>query len=284
MKGLFFFLFFPSLSLLADPWHLSWEPKSPRQGEALMIRLEGVREAEVLSGAFSERPLHFFPLGSGIAALTGIDLEEKAGLRSFYIEISDASGKSKRLQGEVRVREGRFGVERLELPREKVELEARTLSRVRKEAAKMKAVLDEVTPEPLWQGGFLLPIEAKAPPSGFGLRRIINGKPRSPHTGADLKAAPGTPVRAANRGRVVLVDEHFFAGRLVVLDHGLGVHTMYFHLQKQLVREGEVVLKGQPIGTVGATGRVTGPHLHFGVRIQGARVDPLSLLGLPLGP
>ena len=121
-----------------------------------------------------------------------------------------------------------------------------------------------------------------APGEGFGFRRIINGQPRMPHGGVDFAAERGATVMAANRGRVALVAEFFFAGRLVVLDHGLGLYTLYFHLDRADVEEGALVERGDPIGTVGATGRATGPHLHWGAQLGPSRVDPRSLLSLSL--
>src|SRR5262249_50424320 len=116
--------------------------------------------------------------------------------------------------------------------------------------------------------------------AGFGAQRIINGQARAPHAGADYPAALGTPVLASNAGLIALVDEFFFHGRLVVIDHGLGLYTLYSHLHTVSVSQGAPIERGQPIGTVGATGRTTGPHLHFGVQIGGARVDPDVLLAL----
>jgi len=115
--------------------------------------------------------------------------------------------------------------------------------------------------------------------SRFGARRIFNGLPRSPHSGADFAATTGTPVFAVADGRVVLAEEHFFAGNSVFVDHGDGLISMSFHLSEIAVVEGDEVRRGQRIGAVGATGRVTGPHLHFAVRWHGARVDPALLLG-----
>src|SRR5262249_52417398 len=137
-----------------------------------------------------------------------------------------------------------------------------------------------ISPERLWRGSFVRPVAGTEAPTGFGARRIINGKPRAPHGGADYSVALGTPVVAANAGRVALVGEYFFPGRLVAVDHGLGLHTLYFHLDTVAVSEGERVDRGQTLGTVGATGRATGPHLHFGAQLGGARIDPAALLGL----
>jgi murein DD-endopeptidase MepM/ murein hydrolase activator NlpD len=132
----------------------------------------------------------------------------------------------------------------------------------------------------LWRGPFVRPVAGTEPPTGFGARRIINGKPRAPHGGADYTAARGTPVVAANAGRVALVAEYFFPGRLVALDHGLGLYTLYFHLDTVGVGPGERVERGQTLGAVGMTGRSTGPHLHFGAQLGPARVDPDALLAL----
>jgi murein DD-endopeptidase MepM/ murein hydrolase activator NlpD len=109
---------------------------------------------------------------------------------------------------------------------------------------------------------------------------MINGKPQSPHSGVDLEAEEGTPVLACNSGLVVLVDYHFFTGKSVILDHGWGLYSMYFHLSETLVKEGDRVSQGGTVGRVGSTGRSTNPHLHWGIRINGARVDPLSLPGV----
>jgi murein DD-endopeptidase MepM/ murein hydrolase activator NlpD len=128
----------------------------------------------------------------------------------------------------------------------------------------------------------LAPPLARLPEGGrFGARRIFNGEARSPHGGTDFKAGSGTTVYAPADGVVALAAGQYFAGNAVFLDHGDGLITMSFHLSEILVRKGEAVKRGQPIGKVGATGRVTGPHLHFGVRWRGARVDPQLLLAEP---
>jgi murein DD-endopeptidase MepM/ murein hydrolase activator NlpD len=120
--------------------------------------------------------------------------------------------------------------------------------------------------------------------SGFGRRRIVNGEPRSPHSGVDLKATTGTPIRAANAGKVVMAKDLFFAGKTIILDHGLGLYTVYAHCSKMHAKLGDQVGLGEIIGEVGATGRVTGPHLHWACRINGARVNPLGLTTLTSAP
>lgn len=178
----------------------------------------------------------------------------------------------------VRVGEYPYEVQRLEIEDEsKVHLSAEDLQRVRAEQRRVAELWDRDT-----RRRFDLPLTpplADLPEGGrFGARRIINGEPRSPHTGADYRAPAGTPVRAAAGGVVALAAEHFFAGKSVFLDHGDGLITMYFHLREIGVEEGQELEAGDTIGEVGSTGRSTGPHLHFGVRWRGERLDPALLL------
>src|SRR5262249_28752592 len=126
---------------------------------------------------------------------------------------------------------------------------------------------------------FVRPVDAPAN-SAFGSRSVFNGQPRSPHPGADFLSPAGTPVKAANAGRIVLADDLYYTGGTVIIDHGLGVFSLFAHLSAIDVHDGDMVVAGQVLGNVGATGRVTGPHLHWSVRINGARVDPLSLLSV----
>ena len=157
---------------------------------------------------------------------------------------------------------------------------ASALARIEREKKETAAVFARATPR-----RFTLPLAAplvELPEGGrFGARRIFNGEARSPHGGTDFKAAPGTPVSAAADGVVALAAGQYFAGNAVYLDHGDGLISMSFHLSEVLVSTGDEVKRGQAIGKVGATGRVTGPHLHFAARWRGARVDPQLLLADP---
>ena len=159
-------------------------------------------------------------------------------------------------------------------------LSAPDLERARVEGERIAALWSLSTP-----ARFELPLApplADLPAGGrFGSRRFFNDQPRSPHSGADYAATTGTPVFAAGAGRVALAGDFFFSGESVFVDHGDGLVSMYFHLSRRLVAEGDEVERGQEIGRVGATGRASGPHLHFGVRWRGARIDPALLLGPP---
>ncbi len=169
------------------------------------------------------------------------------------------------------------GIRRLTLPKEMVELDHTTLKRVLKESRKVKELFISSADYLFWNGSWIRPVPGTVI-SPFGCRSIINGMERSPHSGVDLKAAEGTHVNATNRGIVVLVADHFFSGLSVFIDHGGGVQSMYFHLSEVLVQVGELLEKGTIIGLSGSSGRATGPHLHFGIRLNGGRVDPLKLI------
>ncbi len=206
----------------------------------------------------------------------GADLTAKPGHYRVVVKMP-GSGAEKQL--EVEIREKDYGVRRLTLPKNMVDLDSKTLQRVRKESKRMKSLWETRPSAPLWNGPFLRPISGQVV-GPFGQRSIINDQPRSPHSGVDLKGERGAPVRAINHGQVVLTDDHFFTGLTVVIDHGGGVQSMYFHLNRIAVQQGQVVTKGHIIGFVGSTGRATGPHLHWGIRMNGARIDPLLLLAL----
>lgn len=191
----------------------------------------------------------------------------------------DRDGRREKLR--IGLGEYPYSVQRLEIKdRSRVDLSPENLARVQRENALIGK---------LWgrQGKprFSLPLGApleRMPAGGrFGAKRIINGEPRSPHTGADYAVSQGTPVLATGDAVVALAGEFFFSGNAVFLDHGNGLISMYFHLHEVFVEQGDEVSRGRPIGTVGSTGRSTGPHLHFGIRWQGERVDPALLLGEP---
>jgi murein DD-endopeptidase MepM/ murein hydrolase activator NlpD len=180
---------------------------------------------------------------------------------------------------EILVTSKEFPIERLRVEEKFVTPPAEVLERIRLEAELTRSIYAGRSPDWLGEGGFVLPTDGRVNPN-FGRRRIFNDQPRSPHSGVDISSAHGTPVKASNSGRVVLAHGLYYAGNTVVIDHGLGVFSIYLHFSRMLVEEGEFVRKGESIGEVGATGRVTGPHLHWSVRIRGSRVDPLSLLDL----
>ena len=248
------------------------------QGGVVLAEITGLPSSSGLEAKWESRAVPRWQEGPGspLRVLLGVDLERPEGVSTLSITRPDSPACSV----SVNVRAGDFVVRRLQVPKRYVELSPRDQARAEGEAARLEAVFADVTGERLWDGPFRLPLAGTPPSDNFGQRRILNGEPRSPHAGVDFSAPAGTPIHATGRGRVVLAATLFFSGRTVVLDHGLGVFSFYGHLSATSVRTGEVVAAGARLGNVGATGRATGPHLHWSVRLSGARVNPLRLVDL----
>lgn len=267
----------------AAAFKVTVKPASVRQGDVAMIVVTGAPNVPEMDGSVAGRPLFFFPYADGYAALIGVDLEAKPGKVPWRIGFVDGSGGPREASGRIAVTARSFPVQRLSLPKGMVDLSPANESRAEMEAARLRALYDTISPERLWRGRFILPVASDGKAEGFGFRRVINGKPRAPHSGVDFAAPAGTPVVASNRGRVALVAEHFFGGRLVAIDHGEALYTLYMHLERIDVSEGALVERGAIIGLVGSTGRATGPHLHWSAQLRRARIDPQALLTLPVG-
>jgi murein DD-endopeptidase MepM/ murein hydrolase activator NlpD len=257
-------------------------PSAVRQGDVALVIVTGAASAPDMDGSVAGRPLFFFPYADGYAALIGIDLEAKPGKTPWRAGFVDRGGVVRKSAGTITVKARKFPVQRLSLPKSMVDLSPDDERRAEAEAARLRTLFDTISLERLWRGRFTRPVASVAKPEGFGSRRIINGKPRSPHSGADFSAPAGTAVVASGRGRVALVVEFFFGGRLVALDHGEGLYTLYMHLARADVAEGALVERGSIIGAVGSTGRATGPHLHWAAQLRRARIDPDTLLKLPV--
>lgn len=257
---------------------------SGKQGQIIVIKVPMDQDFAHVQGRFLGRTVSFFPemrLGEpkGFVGLLGIDMQEEPGTHELAIQITDGEhGRS--LSYRVVVLKEKFRVEHLKLPKDKVDLDEQGLARWKGEQEQVKAALAVDSPMKLWQPSFVEPVSGKR--TGiFGSVRIMNGQARNPHNGEDIGAPLGTDVAATNNGIVRLTVDHIFSGKGVFLDHGLGFYSMYFHLSDVLVKEGDLVRAGQIVGKVGATGRATGPHLHWGVKLNGARVNPYALLDLP---
>jgi murein DD-endopeptidase MepM/ murein hydrolase activator NlpD len=211
-------------------------------------------------------------------ALVGIDLEQQPGTHLITVEARTASG-SRRLTRELVVQPKRFATRRLRVAPDFVDPPATLRARIESEGAFLQEVYADSSATRLWREPFLRPVP-QAANSRFGTRSVFNGKPRSPHGGTDFASGAGTPVKAPNAGRIVAARDLFFSGNTVIIDHGLGVFSLLAHLSRLDVREGDTIEAGRVVGLVGATGRVTGPHLHWALRISGARVDPMGALTL----
>lgn len=262
--------------------NVSWRPSKPRVGDVAILEVHGPADGATVEGSVGGRPVTFFRDTRGHAALVGFDMELAAGRQPWRIEIREPDRPARSVSGTVQLGAREFPVQRLTLPTPMVDLDPETERRAVAEGQTLRSLYRTITPERLWRGAFVRPVATNEPGTGFGSRRIINGQPRAPHSGTDYSAPRGTSVVSVNDGRVALVANYFFPGRLVVVDHGLGLFTLYFHLDETRVEIGERVVRGQPLGTVGSTGRATGPHLHFGVQVGAARIDPETLLGFPV--
>lgn len=217
---------------------------------------------------------------SGLLAFVGLDLRLEPGLYTMEIFIDNAEGERERLEKQIPVLAKKYPLKKLWVDERFVTPPPEFHERIRREAEILKVVYEITTDRWLGEGLFIIPSSGEAK-HNFGERRIYNNKPRSSHRGVDIVVPYGLPVRASNSGRVVLASDLYFAGKTVIIDHGIGLFTLYCHFSKIRVKRGKLVKKGEIIGEIGATGRVTGPHLHWGVKVFGSSVDPFSLLSLP---
>jgi murein DD-endopeptidase MepM/ murein hydrolase activator NlpD len=253
------------------------------QGGLLLIELKSTKPLAEVQGDWGGKSVPLWQEGSREAqrkGLLGVDLEKAPGEYELKVTGQTASGEKMSCSVMVRVRKGQFATEKLQVGKQFVEPSPEQIKRADEERQKLRDIFDRVTPERLWDGKFRIPLDGVTTGSNFGRRRILNGNPGSPHGGMDLPGATGTPVHAAQRGHVVLAEELFFSGNTVVVDHGLGIYTFYGHLSEIDVKAGDALEAGGLLGKVGATGRVTGPHLHWGLTVERARVNPLLLVKL----
>ena len=249
--------------------------RSLQPGEVLLVSLPdppGVRRAVVV---FREKE---YVLSSAQRfAFVGLDLGLEPGSYPMTVTFESTNGGREAVQRDIVVEAKEFPRKKLwvkesfAVPPKEVE------ERIRREAELVAWVYGIITPRWLGDGVFLQPNNGKVFPN-FGQRRIYNDAPRSTHAGVDIAAPQGDPIRAANAGKVVLASHLYLSGNAVIIDHGLGVFSFYGHMSKILVKRGQAVGKGDVIGKCGTTGRSTGPHLHWAVRVFDSRVDPLSLL------
>ncbi|HWO43382.1 MAG TPA: M23 family metallopeptidase [Candidatus Eisenbacteria bacterium] len=252
------------------------------QGELFELRVSGIELIE-LKARLGNDSMIFQPEGNRVyVALGGADLEAKPGPARLVIVGKTSSGAELRHERNLEIKSREFPREELSVPGVFDQLTEATLQRIRRERERLERVFMTPVQQRLWDGPFMPPVTGVVT-APFGYRRIVNGIPRAPHGGADLRAPLGTPVLAPNHGRVRLLDEFFFSGKSLVLDHGAGLFTMYFHLADFNVHDGAIVRKGDIIARSGMSGRVTGPHLHWGARLNGARIDPFQLIE-KLGP
>ena len=250
---------------------------SANQGSALQITFPnepGVKSVEI---SWGDKKVPTSLVGDQWTTILGVDLDAKPGKHTADVFFAMQDGRVDKREAVIEVEHKKYPTTELKVDEKYVELSKQDLARANRETKETEAIYATITNDMLWDQPFSVPIPGETG-TNFGHRRIFNGQARAPHAGADLRAKTGTPIQATNRGRVVLAKNLFFTGNTVILDHGLGVYSLYAHLSRVDVNPGDMVSNGQLLGLAGATGRVTGPHLHWGMRVQGARVDPFTLV------
>jgi murein DD-endopeptidase MepM/ murein hydrolase activator NlpD len=257
------------------------------QGSLILAEVRSHQPLKEVAGTWADRGVPFWKANIAPAqrrgasveqGWVGVDLEKTPGNYKLSVAATLESGEQAECTATLVIKAGRFATESLTVEKQFVEPNDQQAARAVAEQQKLRQIFDQVTPEKLWNGSFRLPLDGVARGTNFGKRRVLNGQPRSPHTGADFPALTGTPVHATQSGRVVLAEELYFSGNTVIMDHGLGVYSLYGHLSAFDVEVGDNVKAGAVVGKVGATGRVTGPHLHWGVTVNKARVNPVQLV------
>ena len=248
------------------------------QGTALRIERADEPDLVGVELSWAGRTVPLTRGESGWRALIGIDLDAQIGDQPAVLALTYGSGGRQSEDQLVRIVSKDYPVTRLTVAPKYVELSPEDQARSAEESREINRIYQQLSPQPYWTAPFIVPLPDVQGGRNFGHRRVFNGQPRAPHSGADLKATAGTPVHAANRGRVVLAKELFFSGNAVFIDHGQGVFTTYLHLSEIQVDVGQIVERGAQLGLAGATGRVTGPHLHWGARVLDARVDPFTVV------
>ncbi len=256
--------------------------RSFQPGEPILVTLSpagGITRAKIV---FLGKTLILKPDGSGrpTVGCLGIDLGVKPGPYAIEIIFTRKTGKGEESVREFQVLDRRFPETKLTFAAKYVTPPPEVKERIRKESELVSEIYGGMTPAWLGDGRFILPHKGKSW-GNFGQRRLNNNILSSVHGGLDIRALPGDEIHASNSGRVALASDLYMSGKTVIIDHGMGIYSTYCHLSKLLVRRGQTVVKGGTLGSCGSTGRSTGPHLHWGFRVPGGRVDPDGMSELP---
>ena len=270
------FLLALTFTQASPPIQISAQARSLRPGEVIVLTIVPPQSADTIRVRVFDREIPAYRDGDSWRAIVGVDLDVKPGTYRVSVE-SVKPGEVSRGRYDLRIVPRTFRTRRLTVNQAFVTPLTSEQPRIAREAALLSSTWNSTSANRLWTTPFVRPVPHAAN-SAFGTRSVFNGKPRNSHGGADFLSPAGTPIHAPNAGRIVVARSLYFSGNAVIIDHGLGVFSMLAHLSRIDVQEGDVVTSGQLVGLVGATGRVTGAHLHWAVRAGDARVDPLSLL------
>jgi murein DD-endopeptidase MepM/ murein hydrolase activator NlpD len=248
-------------------------------GSVVMLTVRSTAPIATVTGQAFGRPVRFWSVGANEwQGLVAANLDAKPGAYDVVLTGADASGGAVAGKTALSVVRKQFETRRLKVANEFVNPPPGEAERIAAEAKRLASLFTQATPR-AWRGAFHVPVPGAAT-SSFGRLTVLNGQSRGRHQGADFRAASGTPVVAPNAGRVVLADDLYFSGNTVVIDHGLGMFSLLAHLSRIDVASGREVARGEVLGASGATGRVTGPHLHWALRLSEFSVDPLSVVAV----
>jgi murein DD-endopeptidase MepM/ murein hydrolase activator NlpD len=281
---LFFIIGHAAVCLGAPSDSVIWAPAQLASGSPCLFTVELQDAAVSVAGKWQGQNITFFQVRGRQAwyALAGVDVEVAEGSYPLTIEAAFINGKTQALHRDVPIAAAPYEKITLHIPDKFIQPDAAALKKIAADKIVKERVFAKTAPKPEWTGNFLPPLKLAPQSDSFGTRRVFNGTLASVHRGLDYHAKTGTPVSAVNAGRVVLARLLYFEGNCVMIDHGMGLMTVYMHLSKFRVKEGDKVHRGQVIALSGGTGRATGPHLHLGVRWQGASMDPVKLFALNL--
>ena len=260
-----------------------WQPNELQQGSVAFITVELERVPRRLTGKLVGKNLAFFESDNPKIwyALAGADLETQPGTYDLTIAAVNSGNRVARSTKQVDINAATFGVGEANVPENFVEPDEASKRKIAADQILKNRAFSHLIITPQWSGDFVTPVQAKATKS-FGMTRMFNEELTSTHRGTDFPINEGSPVVVSNSGTVVLASELFYEGNCVIVDHGQRFFTIYMHLSKIGVKVGDKLRKGERLGLSGQTGRVTGPHLHLGVRWNGAYLDPMKLLALTL--
>ncbi len=263
-----------------EPLTLAVAARAIQPGELVVVTVTSAVPVTTLQATAFMRSLSPFKVDALTwRVLVGIDLNTPPGAYRVDVGATLPGGGRAQAAHPLTVRPKTFPTRTLTVDDAFVNPPASAEARIAEDARALERAWAASAPERLWSGPFVRPVPHEAT-SAFGSRSVFNGQPRNPHSGADFRSPTGTPVKAPNAGRVVLARDLYYSGGTVVIDHGLGLFSLFAHLSAMDVTDSTSVTTGDVVGRVGATGRVTGSHLHWMVRVGGARIDPLALLDL----
>jgi len=269
-------LFVFSMHAYAHAFQAEILPFEIGSGEAFIIKVTSTKSSKLPIASLNGKQFYFSNCVEGcFIAIGAIGIETKPGVYTIMLRV----GKEKKNLRLI-VKHTSYQTLSLTLPEDKVFLSTENLRRAKIEDKKIKSICQTVS-DRIWEGSFILPLGNEIT-TAYGTKRIINKKTISVHRGIDIKGQEGQEVKASNRGRIVLSGELFFGGNTVIIDHGNGIYTIYMHLSKFNVESGDIVSKGDVIGLVGSSGRSSGPHLHFGIKVTDININPVSLIRLNL--